>query len=363
MIIRRYVMLEIGRYLAAIAVGLLFLVLSVRVTAYLADAADGRIAPDHILSLLALKLVLSLKDVLPLSLFLAVFAGLMRLERDREIAIMRATGLRARVLVGAVLGVALPVSLAVGGLTMFGTSMLKGKLELVEDEAQDEATIAGVRAGRFQEIARYDRVIYAEGVTEDDSALRDAFVQAREGARTGVMRAHKAFVEANADRTGRYAVFVDGTSYAGLPGELDYEITQFHRYGLLIEPNSGPKARSDAELSPAGVLLASPELAARAELQYRLATPIATLVLALLAYAMASGSGGRRADYGMVAAIAIFFLYTNLLGIAKALMLKGATPPGLGLLWVHVAFLLLLVALQTPLRGATRLAAPARAGR
>ncbi|MCP5145729.1 MAG: LPS export ABC transporter permease LptF [Gammaproteobacteria bacterium] len=346
MIVRRYIIVEIARYFATIAFGLFILVVSLRLTRYLADAAAGRIAADHITRLVMYKVGVSMKEVLPLSLYLGIFAGLTRLSRDNEIVAMRAAGYTDRHFYLATLTIALPLALLSGAHAMYGVPWLERELNTVEREARNEATIAGVRAGRFQELSEGDRVFYAEGISADDSALENAFVQVRDGSEAGLMRAARARVEVDRTTGARYAVFLDGTSYGGQPGSQNFEITRFNRYAVLIETDGRPLRRPDTEADSPETLLAANTLMARAELEYRIAIPVSVLVLAMLAVNMAQSRPGRF-NPGIVSAIAIFFLYTNVIGMARALLASAKTPPAIGIWWVHLLVIALFALLHS----------------
>ena len=50
----------------------------------------------------------------------------------------------------------------------------------------------------------------------------------------------------------------------------------------------------------------------------------------------------RRGRYvSLFVAIMAYFLYSNLLGVADAMLKRGRVPAGLGLWWVHAVFLVI----------------------
>lgn len=88
-------------------------------------------------------------------------------------------------------------------------------------------------------------------------------------------------------------------------------------------------------------LMASGELADRAELQWRIGVPLSTLLLGFLAVPL-SRSQPREGRYGRLAiGLLVFIIYFNLLSAAKSWIEQGAIAPELGLWIVHGAVLLL----------------------
>ncbi len=91
-----------------------------------------------------------------------------------------------------------------------------------------------------------------------------------------------------------------------------------------------------------------------AELHWRLAVPISTILLALLAVPLSKSSPRRGRYAGLFAGIVLYVVFNNLLTVGRSALSKGEVPPELGLWWVHlltVALLLLIVWRQQRVRG------------
>ncbi|MBT8447643.1 MAG: LPS export ABC transporter permease LptF [Gammaproteobacteria bacterium] len=351
MIIRRYLVKEIALYAGSILAALLLIDTSMRLAGYLSDAASGKIADRHILEMLGLKLALVLQDLVPLSVFLGTLAALSRLDRDLELVAIRSIGYGRNLVLDAALRVAAAGALVVAVLTLGVGPDFESRIIELKTLTREEATISGVRAGRFREIAGGKRVFYAERVGADQSRLEDAFAHWRKNNQTGVLRSDGAFLDQNADTGERAAVFVNGTSYEGPPGTLEYTITNFDRYAVVIDQVEGGPAPDGARYLSSTALLRDPSDIASAELQWRLGLPLATLVLAALAVYLAATFTGRSWYAGMVGAVALFFCYTNLLNVGRALVKNGTISGFPGLWWVHVVFVALLAVFAAGERG------------
>ena len=68
MILPRYFTREALKLSAAIIVGLFVVYLSTRFATYLGEAAEGKVAPQHIGRIVMLKMLVSMKDLVPMSL-------------------------------------------------------------------------------------------------------------------------------------------------------------------------------------------------------------------------------------------------------------------------------------------------------
>ncbi len=339
MILERYLMREYLRTFAVIIGGLILVYFSTRLAAYLGEAADGKMAPGHIAILLGLKMLVALRDLIPMSLYISVFATLIRLQRDSELTALRAAGCGHRLLLVATLKVALLSAGIVACLTLFAEPRAEEVIKKIKDQTENEATIAGVKAGRFKEISGGKRIFYAEKVSQDETLLQNAFVQIRDGADVGLLRSDDAYVETDQKTKDRFAVFLDGTSYAGRPGALDYVVTHFTKYALRIESSAPTDVSNMVNYMRTGDLLKYEAAGFQAELQWRIARPVGALLLPLLAVLIGLASTGDNWYLGLLTAISGYFVYSNLLGVANALSRKGTLAPELGTWLVQLGLL------------------------
>jgi len=121
-----------------------------------------------------------------------------------------------------------------------------------------------------------------------------------------------------------------------------------------VPPMSGDVVR-DLEARPSVDLARAAEPAARAELQWRIATPLMCLVLALIAVPLAR-LRPRQGRYARVwVALIIFLLYTQLISVGKVWIAHGTLPGFLGLWWTHAAVVLLALLVILGPRFANRL--------
>jgi len=345
MILQWYFIKEILRAFGMIIGGLLLIYFSSRFASYLGQAAEGKIAADHIFRLISLKMLVSLKDLIPMSLYLGVFTAVIRMQRDFELTAIRAAGGGHTLLISAALKLSAIAALLVGVVTLYAEPRAELELVDIRNQTENEATIAGVKAGRFKELSGGKRIFYAETVAPDERTLESTFVQVQNTSDVGLMRSENAYIEVNAKSKDRFAVFIDGISYAGMPGDLDYVITRFDRYALRVEDSSPRDVTHNVNYIPTLELLKFRGPTYSAEFQWRLSTAIATLLLPILAILIGLASRGTSWYLGLVTAISVYFVYSNILGVGKSLIKKGALNPSLGLSIIHLGLIVIAVSL------------------
>ncbi len=92
-------------------------------------------------------------------------------------------------------------------------------------------------------------------------------------------------------------------------------------------------------------LLASGQLEHLAELHWRLAVPLSTIILGIFAVPL-SRSQPRAGRYGRLGiGLLVFIIYFNLLSAGKAWIEQGTVSPEIGLWWVHAGVLLFALGL------------------
>ena len=171
MILPRYFLREAIKLTAAIVSGLFGVYLSTRFATYLGEAAEGKVAPQHITRIVMLKMLVSLKDLLPMSLFLGVFGAAVRLQQTSEWTVMRAAGLTHQQLLRPTFLMTGSAAIVVGLITLVVGPRAELTLQELREQTENEATIAGVRAGRFRDFSGGKQVFYVTtGTIEGDTS-------------------------------------------------------------------------------------------------------------------------------------------------------------------------------------------------
>lgn len=347
MIIQRYLLLDILRHFAAILGLILVIFVASRLVDYLAEAAAGALLPGLILTMLALSLLATLGMIIPLCFFLAVYLSVNRLQRENEMVAMWNAGFGRRQVALSALALGGALALVVLLLTLLVAPWAERRILDIEARAEEQADILGLAAGRFKELSRGRSVIYVESLSDDGKRMENVFLQLRRPDGTAVLTADTARLETDPDSGDRFVVFDQGMRYTGEPGSLAYTTTAYRRYGVRMEEQEGERALWRSRAMGTAALFASEEPHHQAEWQWRLSPALSLFSLPLLAVYMVRT--GRRASYyaGLLTAVAAYFAFNNVVGIARSLMKRDALSPWIGLWWVHLLLLLVVGLLAT----------------
>ena len=344
MILERYIHKEILEKLLWLTVLLVLIITSHRFVDYLADAAAGRIPGDLILKLLLMKVLAMFPRLLPAAIFFAVILALTRLSSDKELLIMSSAGISGVYQFVYVFKFAFTFAIFVFFVSNFISPWAEDRVDQLKVLARQESDIAGISAGRFKEFSRGDRVVYVQGLSEDRQVMNNVFLQVREKSRFGVLSSGSARFHRDKDTDSRYVLFENGHRYLGKPGQLDYQITDFRTYAVLLDQGSTVTDKRKPESVHSFDLFASNDPGWIAELQWRASFVIATLLLPLFAVMLNKLSFGDNRYLLMIIGILTYFIYSNLLSISKTLLMREEIPSYIGVWWVHVLLLLIISA-------------------
>ena len=169
-------------------------------------------------------------------------------------------------------------------------------------------------------------------------------MQYNQGTRSGVVVAERGFqqIDANGDK---FLVLENGRQYEGTPGALDFRIIDFERQKRLIVAKEAKADQPASKAISTWSLIGSPNPEHLAELHWRVALPIAAMLLALLAIPLAFVNPRSGASWNLFLAVLIFNLYYSLLNTFQGLTALGRISPWLGLWPVHLVMIATLAIL------------------
>jgi lipopolysaccharide export system permease protein len=317
----------------------------------LSQAAANDFPRGVVLALIGLTSAGYLSVVVPIGFFLAIMLALGRLYHESEMAAIQSCGVGPAglyrpigVLGAAIFGLLVWLSFwAIPGAT--------ARAKEIRTEAVREAQFGALEPGRFRTFGGGSVVFFAERV-DDNGILHNVHVfvdrpeKSAAGASVEATRQTEGedkleiWVATRAEQRGagqveQTFVLYDGERYEGAPGSGEFRIIDFAEGGIPIrlgEINGGP---GDAEMKPTAALLGSDDPRDRAELQWRISTPLLAIILMVLAVPLAR-LRPRQGRFGRIGvAILAFFLYYQLLVAARTWVETSVAPTFVGLWWVH----------------------------
>ncbi len=344
-VIDRYVLREFIQTLFGI-IGVLWLIyVATRFARYLAEAAVGNLPSEVIFTLLGLSSLGALSVLLPIGAFLAVMLALGRMNNDNELTVMAACGVPRKRLIRNVGFFASVIAIIVAILSFIVVpDVLSGRYEL-EQKAKVAANTTGLIAGKFKESRDGSWTFYSQGLTADKQTMVGVFIEIHGRERPLVFRAEQGRFDIDPVTSNKYLILEHGYRYEGDAGDRDYVIAQFETHRLLIEKGGEQQVRERHKSLPTSTLWQRGTDKDLAEIQWRLASAIMVFVLCFYALALAE-TGPRKGRYaGVLPAILIYIVYSNLLGITRAWISKGVMPVWLGSVWVHLLMIVALLVL------------------
>jgi len=344
-IMNRALLRELTTTTLAVAFVFVALFMVVSLVKILAKAAAGSFPVKFVFTVLGLQTVEILSLMLPLAFYIGVLITLGRWYQDNEMTVLAACGVGLTQLLRPVLLIAVGFAIVVTLLAFYLAPVASRLIAQIKQDESGRYEAAGITPGVFNEILQSDKareggVYYVENMAPGE-VMQKVFVATRNLDRQSVMVAKTGREVTDAATGGRFLVLDDGVRYDGTPGQGDYRIIVFERYAIRVELPAPALRYTSLHAMPTRQLFANPGRATNAELHWRLSKPVALLMLTLFALVFAYTQPRRGRYASLFVAIVAYFLYSNLLGVADAMLKRGRVPAELGLWWVHAVFLAL----------------------
>lgn len=336
MVIARYISKEIITTFCAIVFILLFIAISNKFVMFLAKAASGKLPLSLLLQVVGLFIPELFAILAPVAMFIAILFTFSRLHADSEIAVLLTSGFDWVRLIKITLKVASIVAALVAVINFLVIPAISSKRAQLLAQGQAAGVINSIVPGRFQTIDGNEQLVFYVEDVLDDGLFHNIFIAQQP--KGEVVTAQYAQIKQNNPQE-FYLVLQNGHRYIGTPGHADYSVTSFAEYGRELKYGTGYVAHNDSMLPSKG-LFKSSDPADKAELQWRLAMPIAVLLLGLVAIPLSKVQPrqGRYAKF--LPAVLIYMIYYNLMTIVKRSIAAGKLASIPGIWGLHIILLL-----------------------
>lgn len=348
-IIDRYFLMEVAKVFAAIVSTLLLIVLSMLLLRTLEEVNIGALGTDMVIRLMGLQILRDTASLLPPALFLSALAALGRMARDSELIAFSACGLGPARIYRALLYFAFPCAVLTAWFSLDLQPWASAEINKIRAQQKEQASqIAGIQQGRFYQQEEGDITFYVEEI-QDKRRLRNVFIQDRRDGEMRLVLSDSGVHRFDPVSGEHFVTLIDGRRYDGIPGNPDYTVARFERYNLLMERRALEDSYSHKRSGiSTGQLLGSEDLEDRAELEHRLAGPLAIFTLAMIAIPLSTTSPRQRMSGRMFLAFLTYFGFFNLQRLAENWLETGFTPSWVGSLWYQLALLLIVYAVLVP---------------
>lgn len=350
-IVDRYLARELLVSFLAATLILLLVTVGGTLADLLQKIARGRIPADLLLALIGLRTVDALTVLAPLAVFLGVQIAYGRLYRESEMAVFSASGLAMTDLLRPLLLLAVPLAVLMGLISFWLAPAAVRQSQALLQEASRSLIVAGLEPGRFIELPNNDGRIYVEGMNSDGTQFKKLFVASERENKDGttslnVITAASGELFHDADGSGKYLGLNDGFRVEGVLGHDNYRLMRYERNDLkLQDSDSDSSADSVKRSATTAQLLASQDPVQRAELQWRMAVPVTTLVLILLALPLAKSSPREPRYARLLIALLVWMIYNSGITIARTWLSQGKLNLAFGFWWIQLPFALLALLL------------------
>lgn len=251
-LVEHYIMRGTRRLVLIIVGFLIFIFASYSAQRYLTEAANGTLALDVVLDIVFYKVLIALEMLLPVGLYVSVGVTLGQMYTDSEITAISAAGGSPGRLYKAVLYLAIPLSIFVTLLSMYGRPWAYAQIYQLEQQSQSELDVRQLRAKKFNTNDN-GRMILSQTVDQDNNRLTDALIYTSTANRTRIFRARSVdVVDPSPEKP--TVMLHNGTAYlidhqGRDDNEQIYRNLQLHLNPLDQSPNVKRKAKSVAATS------------------------------------------------------------------------------------------------------------------
>lgn len=341
MLIERYLTSEIIKPFLA---GLLILVtvfIAFTAAVRLSDAASGEIAAGAIVQLIGLSTLISLEVLVPTTLYLAILFAIGRWYKDSEMAALAAAGVGELQILGSVFKIGALAAVVVGLLSIYVRPWAYHTSYALEQTTISRFDLSNIQPGSFVDLGNGGYVLHAREVDKERDELRGVFVQIDRPGRSQVIAAERARINLMDDAGSSSVEFFDGHAYLldkSGPRDVNMRFASF----LIHFPEEERISKFRRKAVDTTTLSISDDPKDIAEFQWRLSTPLATLLLTLLAVPL-SRANPRQSRFAIFAvAVLAYLLLFSASSVVRDWLENGDIPVFPGMLLAYVPSLALL---------------------
>jgi lipopolysaccharide export system permease protein len=345
MIFQRAIRRELLSTAGAVFTTLFSIIITVMLIRILGDAAGGKVASGDVVALLGFAALNYLPVILTLTSFISVLLVVARSYQDSEMVVWFASGVSLTQWIRPILSIGLPIVLLIAVLSLYLTPWANGKSAEFKERFRNREDISRVSPGKFQESAASDRLFFVEGLSSDTTKVQNIFVSQSRNNVNSIVVAREGLVNVD-ERGDKFLILDKGRRYDGNPGQPEFRIMDFERYGVLIaskmqELTGDKSARSLPSLD----LWNEPSRANLSELLWRIALPIMSLLLMMLAIPLGFVNPRRGRTLNLMIALLLAVSYSNAIGILQAAVAQGKLTWAFAWWPLHAVALVMIVLL------------------
>ncbi|OKY26057.1 LPS export ABC transporter permease LptF [Thalassotalea sp. PP2-459] len=346
MIVFRYLLKEVVKTQLAVFVVLMTIFISHKFVRVLDDASEGGIPGQLVMVFIGLKAPDLAGTILPLSFFLGILLAYGRIYADNEMTILHATGISEWYVVRVTLILAVITAIFTGLFTLYLSPLASEYEYQVKEKLAADSGLSALVAGRFQTTGNKKAVVFIHGKDRGSNTLEKVFVAQLPNEKSGqseIINSSLVYAkqgEVIEESSGSQRLILsDGTRYQNDPKNQEFRQVAFGKYYIQIEDQKIEHKRRKLSAIPTQQLFNETSSEYRAEIHWRIAFPLACIILTFVAVPLSVVNPRQGKFAKMFPAILLFLSYLLLLTAMRSGLEKGSIPLQFGLWPVHLSAL------------------------
>ncbi|PKI13947.1 LPS export ABC transporter permease LptF [Colwellia sp. 12G3] len=366
MIIFRYLLKEVAKTQLAVFFVLMTIFISQKFVRVLGDASEGSIPGQLVMTFIVLKIPDLAGFILPLSLFLGVLLAYGRIYADSEMTVLHACGVSEWYVVRVTLVLAVITAILTGIFTLYLAPLASEYQYTVKEELAADSGLSALVSGRFQQTGNQDAVVFIHDKDRKTNSFNKVFVaQLPKGDNTEASIINSSLVYAKTGKVfedeqgSQQLVLGDGIRYHRDIDSKEFQSVAFDKYYIQIKDQEVEHQHRKLSALTTLELYTNipPELdsAYRATIQWRIAFPLACIILVFIAVPLSVVNPRQGKFAKMLPALMLFLGYLLLLTSMRSAIEKNAIPSVVGLWPIHISALFVGVMLLMKERSSGRI--------
>lgn len=344
MIILSYLLKEVAKTQLAVFTVLMTIFISQKFVRVLDDASEGGIPGQLVMTFIALKIPDLAGMILPLSLFLGILLAYGRVYADNEMTVLHACGVSEWYVVRITLVLSLCTAIITGAFTLYLAPMAAEYEVQIKEKIAADSGLSALVAGRFQTTGNEDAVVFVHDKNRETNTLEKVFVaQLPDEDSTEESVINSSLVYASKGKVieeesgSQRLVLENGTRFQSDNVTHEFRTVEFSKYYIQIEDQKVEQRRRKLSAIPTQNLFNEQLPEYKAEIQWRIAFPIACMILTLVAVPLSVVNPRQGKFAKMLPALLLFLGYFLLLISMRSALESGSLPSMIGLWPIHIA--------------------------
>ncbi|MGH8150019.1 MAG: LPS export ABC transporter permease LptF [Steroidobacteraceae bacterium] len=346
MVIDRYLIREIVKPFIVIWAVLAILITSYGAAEFLSNAVNGLLPLGMLVQLVGLRTLIAFDVLIPISLYLSVVLALGRMHADSELTSLSALGVGPVRVAGIVTILSVCIALGVGGLSLILRPWAYQRSHELADLAGASLNTGDMRAGTFYVDRQASRTIFIGQRAGPEAPGLNVFVQLKLPGATRIIAA-RTVKELPGARAGGGAVIhlTDAHVYDIRDGGIGRDLVMNVKNLVLTLPTPHVRPPEYSSVAASTVHLApSRSPADISELEWRLSTPVSTVLLGMLGVLLSRSRPREHKHARLGIAILVYAGYYLWYESVRTWAERGVISTRPGVWWAPAALAAVLLA-------------------